>query len=117
MLTLEESALDTVMCSILKRATSTSPTRHAATVQATREAMRKTIVTDPFEFHRMMDEEHTQAGVAPTTTEQPSEVVWSDRSPDPWRKVGRLPKNAWRAKKRERAAQRRKRRVARYPGK
>jgi hypothetical protein len=32
-------------------------------------------------------------------------------------KVGRLPKNAWRATKRERAAQRRKRWMARHPGK
>jgi hypothetical protein len=81
------------------------------------DAMHKTIVTDPCEFHRMMDEEKALAAEAAVTTEHPPEIVWSDWSYAPWRKVGRLPKNAWRAKKRERAAQRRKRWMARHPGK
>jgi hypothetical protein len=116
MLTLEESPLDTVMCSILKWTTSVTQTRHAATEQATRETMRTTIVTDPSEFHRMMDEEHAQVGATPPTTEPPPEVVWSDRTYRLWRKPERPPKNAWRAKKRERAAQRRRRWRAQNPG-
>jgi hypothetical protein len=79
--------------------------------------MRRPTVTDPFEFHRMMDEEKDLAAAAPGTSDPPLGVVWSDQSRDPWRKVGRLPKNAWRAKKRERAAQCRKRWMARNPGK
>jgi hypothetical protein len=92
-------------------------TCHAATAQPDGEVLHKTIVTDPFEFHHMMDAEKALAAATPATSEHPPEVVWSDWSYAPWRQVGRLPKNAWRAKKRERAAQRRKRWIARNPGK
>jgi len=105
------------VCSIRKSTTLMTHSRHAATAHADGVVMPKTIVTDPFEFHRLMDEEKALAAEAAATSEQPPEVVWSDGSYAPWRTVGRLPKNAWRAKKRERAAQRRKRGRARNPGK
>jgi uncharacterized membrane protein len=99
---------------------STTPmthSRHAATAHADGVVMPKLIATDPCEFHRMMDEEKALAAEAAVTIEHPPEIVWSDWSYAPWRKLGRLSKNTWRAKKRERAAQRRKRWMVQNPGK